>query len=117
MSRHNPFDRQRRTGDPGDTRQFLKTEGWELIDETDGRTRWIGEYEQDGTTMKGGLVEKASGERAYFVKDPTLRFWDNAHSGDCMLKPWNTVENAYSVHFEVEPDAWVDGIRRIEAMM
>lgn len=103
--------------DPGDSRRFLRKEGWKLVDESNHRERWVGYYENGDRKMKGGIVRKASGKRKFYVKEPTRRFWDNAHSGGCMLKPSNMVENAYRVHFEVPPDAAVDGIKRIEQMM
>ena len=117
--RDDRFDRYngRRDRDPGDTRQFLQRDGWELIDETGGRCRWVGYYEGNGRQMPGGLIHTAAGKRKFYVKNPTHRFWTNSHEGGCFLKPSNTVKNAYQVHFTVQPDAWVDGIRRIEAML
>lgn len=103
--------------DPGDSRRFLRKEGWKLVDESKYRERWVGYYENGDTKMKGGIVRKASGTRNFYVKAPTRRFWKNAHSGGCFLKPSNTVDNAYEVHFEVTPDAAVDGIRKIEKLL
>lgn len=111
------FNGQRRTEDPGDTRAFLRSEGWELVKEENGRERWVGWYEDGDESMLGALVETASGERRYYVRKPTYRFWENAHNGRCQLEESNLVEDAYRLHWNENPDAWVDGIRRIESMM
>lgn len=111
------FNGQGGPGDPGDTDAFLRREGWKLLDETGGRKRWVGYYQNGDRTMPGGLVETASGERRYYVRNPTRRFWENAHNGRCQLEESDLVEDAYRLHWNEKPDAWVDGLRRVEQMM
>lgn len=103
--------------DPGNTRSFLRSEGWVLLDESGSRTRWKGYYQNGDVYMKGGLIETASGRQKYYVKEPTRQFYRRAHSGRCQLKEANLVEDAYLIHWNRRPQAWADGIRRIEAMM
>lgn len=117
MSTSNPFDRQRRRRDPGDTRAFLRREGWTLVDEKGGRERWVGYYQKGDVYMAGGLIRTAGGRRKFFVRNPTRRFWKNAHNGRCQMEDAKVVENAYRLHWNRKPDAWVDGLRRIEQMI
>lgn len=103
--------------DYGDSAQFLRREGWTLVDRDGGREMWVGYYQIDGIKMAGGLLRTASGRRKFFVRDPTPTFTKNAENGRCQLKDAQVVEGAYRVHWRREPNAWIDGLRRIESMM